>query len=182
MIRARTDDAAFDALVRRHQRAVLRAAFRFFGDRADAEDAAQQAFLEVHRARHTYAPRGKFRAFLFHVLHNQCLMIVRREKSRERVVEVAAAAAASSVVVDAEPHQPDASLAHADDRARIEALADRALRALSDTLRVVVVMHYFGEAPYADIAAELDIPLGTVKSRLSEAKAQIRKALEENHP
>jgi RNA polymerase sigma-70 factor (ECF subfamily) len=71
--RARTGDAsAFDALIQRHYPTCLRYAYRMLGDRADAEDAVQEAFLRMVRALPRYDSRDQFRAWLLHILRNRC--------------------------------------------------------------------------------------------------------------
>src|SRR5438552_19157873 len=80
------DEAAFDALVRCHQRAMLRFARYYVGDASAAQDAVQDAFVELHRAlAGRYEARGAFRGYLFRIVLNQCRMADRKSRTRARL-------------------------------------------------------------------------------------------------
>jgi RNA polymerase sigma-70 factor (ECF subfamily) len=80
------DGRAFTELVDRHAAACLRYATRMLGERSDAEDAAQEAFLRAHRALSTYDQRLPFRTWLFAILINRCRTALARRASRHRLV------------------------------------------------------------------------------------------------
>jgi RNA polymerase sigma-70 factor (ECF subfamily) len=159
-------DDAFDVLVRRHQARVLRMAGRLLGRSALAPDVAQNAFLEIYRALPRYQPQGKFSAYLFRVLLNQCRIAARSARRAGLIVdELPAIAAARS----GESH------ILARERAReVEA----ALGRLSEKLRVVVVLRHSAGLSYDEIAETLDLPLGTVKRRLFDGMEKLRRMLE----
>ena len=154
---ARGDAPAFDALVRRHQRAMLRTALRTLGDAMAARDAVQCALVELHRSLPRYQPRGRFRGYAYCILNHQCGMAVRKRRSTERIE------GAQPEPEGAAP--PDVEIARRELRARVHT----AVLELSEKLRAVVVLRFTADLSLEEIAAALEIPLGTVKSRLHEA-------------
>jgi len=168
---------AFDELVRRHQGRVLRVAARRLARRELAPDVAQNAFLDLYRALPRYQPRGRFEAYLFRAVVNQCRMAERAARSEGRLRAPLAAAAAE--VEAAQVSQPDTSA-----EARIlarerERDLERAVARLSEKLRDVVSLRYAGGLGYEEIAETLGLPVGTVKRRLFDAVEKLRQILEE---
>ena len=156
---------AFDALIERHQERILRVAYRCLGEAALAADAAQNTFLEVFRALSSYQARGKFTAFLYVVLLNQCRMTKRSARAERRALD----ASAERVGLD------EASMLAREHGRDLQ----RALARLSDKLRDVVVLRYGADLSYDEIAETLSIPVGTVKRRLFDAMAKLREMLED---
>lgn len=156
---------AFDTLIRRHQRPVLRVALRSLGEASLAADVAQNTFVALLRALPDYRPSGQFKAFLYRILLNQCRMARRSERSLQRALDQASNAA------EANAHE----VLLREQRRDIE----RALLGLSDKLREVVVLRFGADFNYDEIGQTLGIPTGTVKRRLFTAKAKLREMLEE---
>ena len=149
-------------LVEEHHAVVYRYAFRLTGSVQDAEDLSQQAFLVAHEKIGQLREAACARSWLLTVLR-RCFL-----KTCRRRIPVPAA----SLELDLE-HIPDERPQEPLDR---EAL-DRALEELPFEFRLVIVMFYFDHASYREIADELELPIGTVMSRLSRAKSQLRKRL-----
>lgn len=168
----REDDRdAFAVLVRRHQKMLLNF-FARSGVQYDCEDLVQQTFLRIYRYRDRYTAAAKFTTFLFLLARQVWIDELRRRKRRERLAESLAA----------EPHlefvePPGASTGAAGDMD-----LERALAALPEGLRQVVDLGVYQERPYAEIAAILGIPEGTVKSRMFNALAKLRAYLEKGKP
>src|SRR5690606_38091994 len=159
-------DAAFDTLIRRHQRPVLRVALRYLGEPALAADVAQNAFVALLRAIPDYRANGQFKAFLYRILLNQCRMARRSERSLRRGLDQASTAAEGTALqVQIREQRRD---------------VERALLGLSDKLREVVVLRFGADFQYDEIGETLGIPTGTVKRRLFTAKAKLREMLEES--
>lgn len=158
-------DDAFDTLIRRHQRPVLRVALRYLGETALSADVAQNTFVALLRALPDYRANGQFKAFLYRILLNQCRMARRSERSLQRVLDQA------SNVTEQEAHE----VLLREQRRDVE----RALLRLSDKLREVVVLRFGADFNYDEIGETLGIPTGTVKRRLFTAKAKLREMLEE---
>lgn len=152
------------ALIGRHYGEVYRYAYRLCGNPADAEDLTQQTFLVAHERLHQVRDTERAGGWLFTVLRN-CFL---RSRRRERPV------AAVNLELDVESI-PDGTPEAEVDGQRLQL----ALNELPDEFRLVVLMFYFEECSYKEIAERLDISMGTVMSRLSRAKAHLRKRLAE---
>lgn len=158
------DGGTFGLLFEQYKNLVYRTAFLIVGTAADAEDILQEVFLQVYRALDTYDPaRGSFGTWIHRITVNCCLNWRRGRRPTDRL-EGREDRAESLVCL------PDEGLANRDS-------VHRALSVLSHKLRVVVVLRYYWDFSYADIAEMLDLPLGTVKSRLNLAMHQMKDQL-----
>lgn len=155
---------AFDTLVLRHQARMLRVAQRFLGDHAAAADAVQNTFIALFGALSVYQPRGKLRSYIYQLLLNQCRRVHRR----------GAIASRAHARLPREPLTSDQLL----ERERQYEI-ERALEQLPTKQRSVLLMRYTAELGYQEIADALDIPIGTVKSRIFEATARLRELMGE---
>jgi RNA polymerase sigma factor (sigma-70 family) len=160
------DAQAATALVRRHFVAV----YRYFSANvrdAEAEDLTQRTFEACTAARDRIRDDASFRAYLFGIARNQLAMHLERTLPRGPAVP-------ASQVDLADPRtSPTGMLARADQR---EAF-DRALQALSPKLRRILELFYWDDRSVAEIAAELGVSEGTVKSRLFRAREQVAEAI-----
>jgi len=169
------DASAFERLVRNHERNVFRLLYRMLGSREEAEDAAQEAFLSLHRHGHRFRREARFSTFLYRVAANAALNR-RRSRSRARAREIELAQRhASGVQIHAAPRDPE-DAAHG---VEIQDRVQQALLQLPDELRVAVVLYDIEGQSYKDIADTLDIPEGTVKSRIHRARLGLRERLRE---
>ncbi|MBL9090118.1 MAG: sigma-70 family RNA polymerase sigma factor [Planctomycetaceae bacterium] len=158
-------NAALDIgqLVAEHYEFVYRAAYRLTGSATDAEDVAQQTFLAAHRnlaqLREAAAARGWLAAILRNCFWKACR---RRQPLSAEAIEFDLDGVAAVV--------PEESIV---DSERLQL----ALNRLSAEARVILTMFYFEQLSYVEIAAQLEIPLGTVMSRLARAKRRLRELL-----
>jgi RNA polymerase sigma-70 factor (ECF subfamily) len=159
------DREAFTEIVRRHQRSLLNF-FRRSGVYTDAEDLVQQTFVRLYRYRDRYRPSAKLTTFLFLLARQVWIDEIRRRQRAERLRQG----------LEAEP-LPEPADARPPEHGRID--VERALAALPEGLRVVVVMAVYERLPYAEIAAALQIPVGTVKSRMFNALRLLRRVMED---
>lgn len=154
------DRPAFELLYRRYVRSVYTLALRRLGDRERAEDAVQETFASVWRSARTYRPeRGPSGPWLYSIARNA---IVDRLRARTDPVAEAPDAAAGG-------ESPD-------ERAELDWLAwrvHRALEEIPETERTVLALAYWGGLSQSEIAARLDIPLGTVKTRTRSGLARL---------
>ena len=151
-------------LVRDHYQSVYRYAYRLSGSAVDAEDLTQQAFLIAQQKLHQVRDVEKVDRWLFVVLRS-CFL-----KSHRRQRPIAAA------VIELNVDEIPARITDAEndmDQERLQAAIDD----LPDNFRLVVMMFYFEQLSYKEIAAALDVSIGTVMSRLSRAKGRIRQRL-----
>ncbi|MBI5032885.1 MAG: sigma-70 family RNA polymerase sigma factor [Chloroflexi bacterium] len=158
------DRQAFTKLVCRHQGSVVSLIYRMCGDLRLAEDAAQEAFVRVWQNLKSYKPQYAFRSWLYRIATNVALDVLRRERPTADLDSLSMA--------DLRP-SPEQS---AEDNERA-AYVRRAIAQLSESLRVVLVLREYQDLSYQEIADALNIPIGTVMSRLNAARAQLRHEL-----
>ncbi|HZW09124.1 MAG TPA: sigma-70 family RNA polymerase sigma factor [Phycisphaerales bacterium] len=181
----RGDTGAFRTLVDRHHDDLMRFLIRLGGDRQVAEDAFQEAFLQVHLSLGSFDTSRRFRPWLFTIAANKARDLLRR-KGRRQTLELSAPIGSAGGgsgseggsfidLLEIDIPSPDAAM---EDRERDE-LVQRALERLSEPLREILLLAYFQRLTYAQIADELGIPLGTVKSRLHAAVASFAKRWQE---
>jgi len=159
-------DAAVHSAYAAHGGELFRFALRSLGDRGLAEDAVQETFVRAWRAAHTYDPaRASQRTWLFAILRNVVIDMARARRVRPSVQPGDG---------DGEGRVTDDGI----DRALTAWQVESALAALgADHRRALVEVHWRGR-PYAEVAAELGIPEGTVKSRVHHGLRALRSALE----
>ncbi len=155
---------AFGELVDRYRTSVVRLAFRLTHDADEAKDIAQEAFLRAFRRLGEFRPERPFARWLFVIARNAALDTVRR---RRRLTALDA-----REPLPFEPGPEDIAL-RTDEAARVHS----ALEALPQNYRHVLELFYISELRYREIALELDIPIGTVKTYLSRAKRRLRDEL-----
>lgn len=168
------DLAAFEALYARYSRPLLNFFHQMCFDRVAAEDYLQETFLRVWRARSGWRPTAKVSTWLFHIAKN--LWFNERAKLRLRPYHAGkggeAGAAQWEGVADDGRSPGEAVGARETARALVEAVGE-----LPEKLRAVFVMARYQGLPYAEIASILEIPEGTVKSRMAQAEKLLRERL-----
>jgi RNA polymerase sigma-70 factor (ECF subfamily) len=174
----RGDPAAFGELVDRHRSAVYRAALAALGSPADAEDAAQDAFLLAYRRLDSFRGDASFKTWLLTITWHQAinrrrsLTSVWRRMVAPKTEDDAEAAVAGIASGEPSPEQ-------AAEQEQLRRGIREAIRALSPKLRDALLLAQAGDYSYDEIGAMLRVPTGTIKWRVSEARRVIRKMLEE---
>jgi RNA polymerase sigma-70 factor, ECF subfamily len=169
MLRVQTgDEAAFEALVHKHTRAVLNLVYRYLGDASRAEDVAQDVFVKVYRARMKYEPKAKFSTWLYRIAVNHCLNEIRARKSQPAV-----AAPVNDLLEHPSAEDPDARLRQGELREAVKAAID----ALPDNQRMAVLLSRYEDMTYDQIAETMGLSLEAVKSVLFRAKENLKQAL-----
>jgi RNA polymerase sigma-70 factor (ECF subfamily) len=163
------DRHAFDALVRERIDAVYRTSLAILGSPADAADATQETFVSAWCHRGALRDPDKLDAWLGRINLNACRAQLRR-RGRAGIREVRLLDPED----DREPASSERPLA---DRSADADTFDRAFARLSLDDRAVLVLHHLQERPLAEIAAVLETPTGTIKSRLHRARAALESAL-----
>ena len=162
-------------LYERYGTKVHRTCYRILGERAAAEDATQDIFLHVFRRIDSFEGRSRFSTWLYRVSVNYALGILGRERTRRRVTSGAGLVhGAGTGIGPGEAAPPGAGPEQAVLRGERQARLTRALSELSPTARTVIVLREIEELSYREIGQVLAIPLGTVMSRLSRARADLR--------
>ena len=163
------DQAAFGQLVTAYQDVAFRTAYLVTGDAAEAEDAAQEAFVKAYRALDRFRDGSSLRPWLLRIVANTASN--RRRSARRRVgLQLRAQADVNQAA-----SSPSAEAIVVGDEAR-RVLLD-AVNALAPDERLVIGARYFLDLPEAEIATLAGVPPGTVKSRLSRARAKLAKRL-----
>ncbi|HEX4994886.1 MAG TPA: sigma-70 family RNA polymerase sigma factor [Methylomirabilota bacterium] len=168
--RLRAGDApAFEELVMTYQHRVFGVALRMLGNRAEAEDVAQEAFVRAHRALGAFRGDAKLSTWLYAITSRLCLnRLASGERRLTRQGEDAMLR-----LSDAGP-RPDAAL----ERRELETALGRAIAELPEARRIVVVLRDLEGLSYEEIAEVLELELGTVRSRLHRARADLKEKLE----
>ncbi len=165
------DRAAFGELVERRIDHAHRTARAILGNEADARDATQEAFLDAWRQRARLRDPARFDAWLGRILVNGCRELLRGRR-RRAVREIAVGDLLDPLDTVAAPGPaPDEQTAALD-------TLERAFEQLAASDRAILVLHHLERQPLADIAATLEVPVGTVKSRLHAARHSLERALE----
>jgi len=167
------DEVAFETLVRRHERRVFGLALRMLGSREEAEDVAQEVFLNLHRSGHRFRKEARFSTFVYRVAVNAALNRRRSLGRRRARLEGLIQRQAGGDDLPYAPRDPEDSILGSELRARLQ----REILELADTLRTPLVLHDIEGLPYAEISSILGIVEGTVKSRIHRARRALRRRL-----
>jgi RNA polymerase sigma-70 factor (ECF subfamily) len=164
------DSEAFGALMRRHEQELMAFLTRFMGNRAMAEDAFQEAFLQLHISAGSFDTSKRLKPWLFTIAANKARDAL-RSRSRKSAVPLDASIGGGedqdsyvSLMPSSVP-APDENIMNSEARLAVEKIVE----VLPEPLRVVLVLCYFHDFAYKEIAEMLGLPLGTVKSRLHAA-------------
>lgn len=171
----RGDLAAFNALVLAYQALAYSVALRLLGDADWAADATQEAFLSAFAGIRQFRG-GSFRAWLLRTVTNACYDLLRQKKRRPTVSLEAGSEEGDSTLGDVLPAAGDTPAQAAERRALRQHLA-RCILELPHDQRAVFVLADVHGLSYDEVAQALEVPIGTVKSRLSRARAKLRDAL-----
>ena len=158
------DRAAFGELVRRHQIGVINIVYRMCGDANFAEDMAQEAFLRAWQKLAGFQPRAPFRNWIHRIATNAALDSLRKEKETLNVENVAIASQNAG---------PEAMRESDELGERIKL----AILSLPPASRAVLVLREYESLSYREIAETLEIPMGTVMSRLNFGRSKLRQIL-----
>lgn len=159
------DAEAFAMLVARYDRAVYHLAFRTLHDAEEARDVAQESFFKAYRSLRTFRPGAKFSTWIFAIAYHACCDRLNRRKrySNDELPERA----------DPNPGPEHRAIA-LDEAQRLRSAID----ALPEKYRSVITLYHLQGRQYDEIAQVLDLPMGTVKTRLFRAKEQLRRMLQ----
>jgi RNA polymerase sigma-70 factor (ECF subfamily) len=170
------DEPAYRELVERHERAVYSVALRMLGRVEDAEDVTQETFVRMFRALDRYDPTRPFRAWLLTIASRLAIdQLRRRGTSATSLVRREPGSAEEEYEWEIpDPGQgPEARAIEAEE----ERSADRLIQSLPPHYRIVVIMRHMQDLSYEEIAAALQLPLGTVKARIHRARALLKERL-----
>jgi RNA polymerase sigma-70 factor (ECF subfamily) len=150
-------------LVEQHYESLYRYAYRLSGTQADAEDLTQEAFCKAQAQLGQLRDPDRAQPWLFSILRNAYLHRARSDRAHRQI----SLEAAGELAADPLPDLPDVSSEH----------LQQALNDLPEGFRTPVILFYFEDMSYRDIAEQMELPIGTVMSRLARAKAHLRDRL-----
>ena len=155
------DPVAFTALVRLYDPQLRAYAYRILGDRTAMDDALQNAYLSAYRAIRRFRGEASFKSWMYRIVHNACIDLIRRRRDEVELFD--------SVATVTDPASAGV--------ARLDLLA--AFERMTVEHRSVLLLIDVEGLEYAEAADVLSIPVGTVRSRLSRARAAMRRELGE---
>src|SRR5688500_3839377 len=167
------DRTSFATLMSRYQRELYHFLVRFLGDRAAAEDVFQETFLQVHQSAEQFDLSRRFRPWLFTIAANKARDLIRSQARRPTnplSASISPGDDDSGEFIDlmqSTAAMPDDSM----QREELQELVKKTVMHMPEHLREILLLSYFHQFPYKQIGDILDIPLGTVKSRLHAAVA-----------
>lgn len=173
----RNDQAAFDEVVGRYKNKVYNYISRMVGDSEDAEDLTQEVFVRMYVSLETFRRQSSLSTWLFRIAGNLCIDHFRRTKKHRAIAysldEAMEGDESGRREVADTAFEPQRLL----EQGEMAAQTERALAQLPEKLRAVVLLHDIEGLPYEEIARIIGCPLGTVKSRLFNARLQLRQKL-----
>lgn len=158
------DRHAFGELVYHYRESVINVVYRMCGDANLAEDAAQEAFIRAWQNLPRYQPRSPFRNWLYRIATNVALDVLRRERDTVDIDDMPLAESGLDLEATVEGNERAAQVR-------------QAVLALAPASRIVLILREYEGLSYKEIAATLDVPVGTVMSRLNYARTQLRETL-----
>lgn len=175
--------AAFAALVDRHQRSLINFFYHLCWDRQSSEDCAQEVFLRVYSHLDTYEPQAKFTTFLFRIARNLWIDRARSAAVHGKPVSLdgrgdGGEGRSLGERVASESPEPSEILAREEQQAALR----RAIDQLPEEQKAVVILSEIEGMKYQEIGAILDVPVGTVKSRMHTAMERLKDLLSVAEP
>ena len=166
------DQVAWEEIVRQHRRKVFNIAYKFTGRHDEAEDLTQDIFLKIFKSLHTFDRRANFQTWLVSVSRNLCIDHYRSVRKERETIDRD---------VDAGELMPAAPAQTAyqalEQRDRVDLLR-KAMAELPPTLREAVVKRDIQELSYQEIADQLNLPEGTVKSRINRGRTELARQVQ----
>jgi RNA polymerase sigma-70 factor, ECF subfamily len=172
----RGEAAAFELLMRRHNRTLFRTARAILRNDAEAEDALQEAYLQAYRALPEFRAEARFTTWMVRIVANEALMRLRKETRRAQIVPIQSADATPGLE-DLTDSQMDKRPEPSAERAEVRRMLETQIDALPDVYRTVFMLRAVEELPVEEIAAVLQIPEATVRTRFFRARSLLREAL-----
>ncbi len=174
-------DEAFRELVRRYERPVFSLIFRMVRDRELAEDLAQDTFVKVLNHIDRYRPEFKLSSWLFKIANNVAIDHLRKRQVPTISMDGSPHAATPDAVESSRfeiADQQESALAEMESR-ELGSAIEKAIASLRPEYRACIMLRHVEDRSYEEIAATLDLPLGTVKTYIHRARHELRQALED---
>jgi RNA polymerase sigma-70 factor (ECF subfamily) len=183
VLAASGDAAAFERLVLRYQDDVVTTTHYLLGNYEDAVDVAQEAFVKAYRGLGTFRGQAAFRTWLLTIATNCARSHRSRQRAKKRFAPIVRLSCADPAGEDRGPdldipdREPSRSPTGLLERKEVKEALERAIGELEEASRQVLVLRDISGESYEAIAAALDLPLGTVKSRVHRARLEVQARL-----
>ncbi len=169
------DREAFSELVKRHQKSLINFFYRLVWNREKSEDLTQEVFIKLIKNAHTYEPRAKFTTFLYRIARNLWIDKLRCGQISTKTISL-------DSPIDQDKEKPLSALIAEENSNLTEDIANKELvnrlkkliSGLPEEQQVILNLTYFEGMAYQEVAKIVDIPLGTVKSRLHAAITKLK--------
>lgn len=158
------DDLAFSYLVEAYQRPVYNLCYRMLGNAGDAEDAAQETFIRAYKALHRYDPSRKFSTWLLSIASNYCI-----DQHRRRKLPTFSYDALETPILPDKGIGMETKMMQDEHQEQVSALLEK----LSPKDKAAIVMRYWYEYSYEEIAESLEMSVSAVKSRLHRSRKEL---------
>jgi RNA polymerase sigma-70 factor (ECF subfamily) len=167
-------NAAFAQLMCRYEERLFNTVFRLMGNQQDAEDVVQETFVNAYQSLASFKGDSQFFTWLYRIAYNTAVSHKRKQKAAVSIEAGRNGEAGIEPADRSEYNQPGSAMSRAEEERRIQ----RALNQLSPEHRLVLVLKEMEEMKYEEIAVILQVPVGTVRSRLHRARLELREILE----
>lgn len=167
------DQAAFGALVTRYQDRLYNTVFRLVGNAEDARDVVQESFLSAYQSLTAFKGDSLFFTWLYRIAINNAISMKRRKRAVVRLAQGLESGTVSEPADLSDTARPGRALEMAED----ERLVQQALNRLSPEHRAVLVLKDMEGRKYEEMAEILEVPIGTIRSRLHRARLEMRDVL-----
>lgn len=173
------DESAFRELLELFRRPVFSLVYRMIGDREQAEDLAQESFVKAFNNLDSYNPNYRFSSWLFKIANNHAIDHLRRARLATVSIHGSPHAANAEreeetrIVLESQDESPEQEMLALELGSEIE----EAIAQLRSDYRTAVILRHIENRPYEEIAEIMEVPIGTVKTFLHRARAELREAL-----
>jgi RNA polymerase sigma-70 factor (ECF subfamily) len=165
---------AFEQIVLEFEKSVYKFCFRFFGNEEDAMDVTQEVFIKVYRALPNFEGRSSLKTWLYRIASNTCLTLAsKKKKEKESFLK--------SIVkwwTEDKSETPETLSIEQENREQIKRIVNQKISKLSENYRIPLILKDIEGMPIDRIAEVLDIPSGTVKSRINRGRKQLQESLQ----
>lgn len=173
------DRSAFDALIAKHSTRAYQYAFRLTRNPEEASDVVAEGFVRVYNAIQNFKGQSAFTTWLYRIMTNCFLDIRKKEKSRQ-TISIESAMVTSEGDVELQIEDESGTPYDITERSEREVRFEKAVSKLPEYQKAMIVMYHAEMMSYEEIAASLDLPIGTVKSRLNRARLTLRELLQKD--
>jgi RNA polymerase sigma-70 factor (ECF subfamily) len=170
------DRTALNQLIRKHEQRAYQYAFRLTRNPEEAADVVAEAFVRVYNALPNFKGQSAFTTWLYRILTN-CFLDIRKKEKNRATSSLEAALQTDEGDLERQIEDPGMTPHDEAEKTERETRVERAVSELPEYQRAMIVMYHAEMLSYEEIAAALDLPIGTVKSRLNRARLSLRELL-----